>query len=79
MYQLASSMPGFVSTKAFYAEDGEGVTVIMFEDAESQRAWRDHPEHRKVQDHGLANIFSEMSIHVAEMVYSKSYHDDTKS
>jgi len=79
MYLLANSMPGFVSAKSFYAEDGEGVTIVLFTDAESQRAWRDHPAHRKVQEHGRTNIFQEVSVHVAEVTYSSSHRSDALS
>ena len=79
MYRLASAMPGFVSAKSFYADDGEGVTIVLFTDAESQRAWRDHPAHCKVQERGRTHIFSEVSSHVAEVTSSMSHRSDAVS
>ena len=76
MYRLAHAKPGFISAKSFYADDGEGVTIVLFADAESQRAWRDHPAHRKVQERGRTHVFSEVSSHVAEVTYSMSHRHE---
>jgi len=64
MYELASSMPGFLSYKDFVAEDGENVTVIEFESVETLAAWREHPEHKIVQQRGRTEFFSEYHIQV---------------
>ena len=68
MYQLASSMPGYVSYKDFVAEDGENVSIIEFESLESVTAWRDHPEHKVAQRRGREEFFSEYHIQVCETV-----------
>ena len=52
MVKLASSMPGYISHKGFFAEDGERCTIVEFESEEAQRAWRMHPEHRDAQSQG---------------------------
>jgi heme-degrading monooxygenase HmoA len=49
MHELATEMPGFISYKDFSAADGETVTIVEFESEETQRAWREHPEHREAQ------------------------------
>ena len=49
MTALASTMPGYISHKGFFAEDGERVTVVEFEHEEGLRAWRMNPEHRAAQ------------------------------
>jgi len=68
MYELASSMPGFLSYKDFVAEDGENVTVIEFESLETLKAWREHPEHKIAQQRGRAEFFSEYHIQVCTPV-----------
>jgi heme-degrading monooxygenase HmoA len=68
MYQLASSMPGFLSYKDFAAEDGENVTVIEFESLETLAAWRKHPEHEVAQQRGRDEFFSEYHIQVCTPV-----------
>jgi heme-degrading monooxygenase HmoA len=49
MHELATRMPGFISYKDFAAADGEAVTIVEFESEETQRAWRQHPEHVEAQ------------------------------
>lgn len=45
MYELGSSMPGFLSFKDFVADDGEYIYLIEYESEEALAAWREHPEH----------------------------------
>lgn len=68
MYELASSMPGFLSYKDFAAEDGENVTIIEFESLETLAAWREHPEHKVAQGRGRTEFFSEYHIQVCTPV-----------
>jgi heme-degrading monooxygenase HmoA len=68
MYEIASAMPGFVSYKDFTASDGEGVTIVEFESLETLAAWRDHPEHREVQERGRREFFAEYHIQVCTTV-----------
>ena len=49
MNELARTMPGYISHKGFFADDGERVTVVEFEHEEGMRAWRTNPEHRGAQ------------------------------
>ena len=44
MNEIARAMPGYVSHKGFFAEDGERVIIVEFEHEEGMRAWRMHPE-----------------------------------
>jgi heme-degrading monooxygenase HmoA len=70
---LARSMPGFVETKTFVADDGERCTVVTFADAASHGAWRDHPRHREAQRHGAADYYAEYSIAVGETTYASTF------
>eukprot|EP00439_Symbiodinium_sp_Y106_P089218 s1_g1754.t1 len=45
-------MPGFISWKGYFADDGERVSVHEWESAEALEAWRTHPEHLRVQELG---------------------------
>jgi heme-degrading monooxygenase HmoA len=67
MYALASGMPGFISYKDFTADDGEVVTIVEFDTHEHVLAWRDHPEHKLVQEWGRQAVFSEYQIQVCEL------------
>ncbi len=64
MYELASSMPGYVSYKDFAAEDGESVAIVEFESLETLAAWREHPEHQAAQQRGRNEFFSQYHIQV---------------
>jgi len=64
MYELASAMPGFISYKDFAATDGEGVSIVEFEDEASLLAWHAHPEHQAAQAKGRSEIFSEYHVQI---------------
>lgn len=66
MKELASEMPGFVSFKTFVAEDGERLSMVVFDSVENQKAWRQHPEHREAQRLGWQPFYSEFSVLVCE-------------
>ena len=68
MYELASSMPGYISYKDFAAGDGEGVSIVEFESHETLAAWREHPEHKAAQQRGRDEFFSEYHIQVCTPV-----------
>lgn len=63
---LARSMPGFVSFKTFRAGDGERVSIVEFETAETHEAWRAHPEHVRAQRLGRERFYSEFKIQVLD-------------
>ena len=64
MHALAVQMPGFISYKDFVAADGESVSLVEFESAETLLAWREHPEHQEAQRLGREQFFSEYQIQV---------------
>ena len=49
MEKLARTMPGYISHKGFFADDGERVTIVEFEHEEGLHAWRTNPEHIEAQ------------------------------
>ena len=73
MSALAESQPGYISRKAFIAEDGERVTIVEFEDEQSQAAWRNHPEHKEAQRLGREKFYAEYDLKVCELKRS-SHH-----
>lgn len=66
MYELAESMPGFISHKVFAAEDGERASIIEFDSSEHLRAWREHPRHLRAQQIGRERFFEEYTLQVCE-------------
>jgi len=55
MYEIATSMPGFVSYREFQGADGESVSLVEFASPETLAAWRNHPEHLQAQQIGYVN------------------------
>ncbi len=62
MNEIARTMPGYISHKAFFAEDGERVTIVEFEHEEGMRAWRTNPEHRAAQKLAREKYYTEYHI-----------------
>ena len=44
MSELARTVPGYISHKSFYAEDGERCTIVEFAHEEGLRTWRTNLE-----------------------------------
>jgi heme-degrading monooxygenase HmoA len=70
---LAESMPGFISRKVFFAEDGERVILVEFEDEKSQLIWAKHPEHVAAKAKGRKRFYSEYSIQVCNIARDSRY------
>lgn len=66
MAAIATNMPGFISYKSYTSPDGERVSIHEWESAAELKAWREHPEHRKMQAYGRENFYLEYTIYVCE-------------
>jgi heme-degrading monooxygenase HmoA len=77
MQEIAVTIPGYISHKGFWAEDGERVTVVEFEHEEGQRAWRMHPEHLEAQRQGRLKYYEMYDIKVCELRYH--HHSEPKT
>jgi heme-degrading monooxygenase HmoA len=64
MSELAQTMPGYISHKTFYAEDGERCTLVEFEHEQGLRAWRTNPEHVAAQKLARQKYYTEYSVQV---------------
>jgi heme-degrading monooxygenase HmoA len=73
MSALAAGMPGYISHKGFFADDGERVTVVEFESEEAMRAWRMHPEHVAAQREGRQHYYAEYSLQVCAVLRATSF------
>jgi len=67
MTELAKTMPGYISHKDFWADDGERVTIVEFADEEGLRAWRTNPEHRAAQKTAREKYYTEYHIQVCTL------------
>ena len=73
IYGLAMTMPGLVDVKGFTADDGERVTVITFEDEESQDAWRRQADHVLAQGRGRREFYAEYSLQVCSTLRVRAF------
>jgi len=73
MVELAETMPGYLSHKGFFAEDGERVTIVEFEHEEGMRAWRTNPEHRAAQKKAREVYYSEYSVQICDLVRESKF------
>jgi heme-degrading monooxygenase HmoA len=73
MNEIARTIPGYISHKGFWADDGERLTIVEFEHEEGQKAWREHPEHVAAQRQGRLKYYASYSIKVCEVKYDAHY------
>jgi len=67
MSELARTMPGYISHKSFYAEDGERCTIVEFEHEQGLRTWRTNPEHLVAQKMARQKYYTEYSVQVCTL------------
>ena len=79
MVELAATIPGYISHKAFFADDGERVTVVEFEHEEGMRTWRTHPEHRAAQKMAREVYYSEYSVQVCNVVRESKFKREERA
>jgi heme-degrading monooxygenase HmoA len=68
MERQARATPGFLEFKTFTADDGERLSIAVFDGVESHNRWRDDPDHRAAQRRGREEFYAEYRIAVAEVV-----------
>jgi heme-degrading monooxygenase HmoA len=73
MERRARAMPGFLDYKTFTADDGERVSIVVFDGIENHDRWRDHPDHRAAQQHGREDFYTEYRITVGEVLREHSF------
>ena len=73
MSALAKTMPGYVSHKSFVAEDGERVTLVEFQDDESQRVWATNLQHVEAKKKGRADFYTEYTLQICRIERESSF------
>ena len=73
MQQIAKTIPGYISHKGFWSDDGERVTIVEFAHEEGQRAWRTHPEHIEAQKQGRLKYYEMYDIKVYNVVHDHHF------
>jgi heme-degrading monooxygenase HmoA len=67
MNEIARTMPGYISHKGFFADDGERVTIVEFEHEEGLRTWRSNPEHMAAQRQARERYYTEYHVQVCTL------------
>ena len=67
MEVLAKTMPGFIDVKSYTADDGERLTVVWWEDAETLKLWREQVRHRVAQRQGRQQWYEYYKMEVADV------------
>src|SRR5271167_2032208 len=67
MSELAETMPGYISHKTFFAEDGERCTIVEFEHEDGLRTWRTNREHIDAQKMARQKYYTEYSVQVCTL------------
>lgn len=73
MGEIARAMPGYISHKGFWADDGERVTIVEFRDEESQRAWAVQAQHVEAKKKGRADFYEEYKVQVCGVIRESTY------
>ncbi len=66
MSELVSKQPGYYGEDAIRTDE-LGISVIYWKDEESIKAWRENPEHRKVQKLGIDMWYESYFSRVAKV------------
>lgn len=69
----AESMPGFISRKAYVSDDGERLSLVAFENEESQREWAKNSVHVRAMNKGRESFYSEYFVQVCEVVRESQF------
>jgi len=71
--EVAETMPGYLSRKAFAAPDGERVSLVEFDTEEHLRAWSMNVEHANAKKHGRENFYLAYRVQVCEVLRATQF------
>jgi heme-degrading monooxygenase HmoA len=77
MERLARAVPGFVDFKTFVADDGERLSLIVFDSQDAHDTWRDDPRHRAAQPRGRERWYAEYRILVCDLASERTFDQST--
>ena len=66
MFELASQMPGFHSIEGYSSEGGDELAIVRFESEETLAAWRNQPEHVRVQERARTEFYDAYQTYFSE-------------
>ena len=57
LHERAGNIEGFVEQKVFVADDGERLTLVVFDNEAAHDQWRNDPVHRAAQQRGREEFY----------------------
>ena len=66
IWKIAKGQPGFISSKNYYSDDGDKVSIQEWESPEHLRAWRDHPDHLEARRRGREEFYQDYTIYICD-------------
>lgn len=66
IWKIAKEQPGFISSKTYYSDDGDKVSIQEWESPEQLRAWRDHPDHLEARRRGREEFYQDYTIYICD-------------
>lgn len=75
MDALVARQPGYRGVDSVRGANGLGITISWWADEASALAWRAHPEHAAIREHGRAEWYSRYEVAVAEVGRSYGWSD----
>jgi heme-degrading monooxygenase HmoA len=67
MDALAAQQPGYRGVDSAREAGGMGITISYWADDAAAIAWRDHPQHTAIRDHGRSLWYDSYSVNVARI------------
>lgn len=67
MAQCVAAQPGYMGVDQVGDADGGEITISYWADDASARAWRDHPEHARIQRAGRGRWLQRYDLIVADI------------
>jgi heme-degrading monooxygenase HmoA len=73
IFALAQNHPGFVDIKEYKAEDGERLTIVWWENAETLEQWRRNLQHVAAKRTGRERWYEYYKMDVAEVTRTSNF------
>lgn len=67
MFELASTMPGYLGFESAREADGFGITVSYWQSEEAIASWKRHMDHQAAQQRGKAHWYERYELRVAKV------------
>jgi heme-degrading monooxygenase HmoA len=72
MFQLAMEQEGFISIDHSQMGDNS-ITVSYWQSLESIQNWKDHPDHKVIQEKGQSTWYKNYTVKVAKVLRDYSF------